>query len=93
MLRDYADIFKSIEACVDEAREKMRDVEPLHARIAELEAALKDATVNLVAAVSLLESGGKKAAPSNKMFQQMLADYKNGVERARAALKGEDIED
>jgi hypothetical protein len=26
---------------MDEAREKMRDVEPLHARIAELEAALK----------------------------------------------------
>ena len=58
-------------------------------RIAELEAALKDATVHLVAAVSLLESGGKKAAPSNKMFEQMIADYKNGVERARAALKGE----
>ena len=59
------------------------------ARIAELEAVLKDATVNLIAAVSLLESGGKKGAPSNKMFEQMLVDYKNGVERARAALKGE----
>ena len=55
-------------------------------RIAELEAALKDATVRLVAAISLLERGGKKAAPSNKMFEQMLVDYKNGVERARAAL-------
>jgi len=41
MLRDCSDIFKLIEACMDEAREKMRDVEPLHARIAELEAALK----------------------------------------------------
>jgi hypothetical protein len=59
------------------------------ARIAELEAALKDATVHLIAAVSLLESGGKKGAPSNKMFEQMLVDYKNGIERARAALKGE----
>jgi len=58
----------------------------LNARIAELEAALKDATVRLVAAISLLERGGKKAAPSNKMFEQMLVDYKNGVERARAAL-------
>jgi uncharacterized coiled-coil DUF342 family protein len=57
-----------------------------NARIAELEAALKDTTVCLLAAVSLLESGGKKAAPSNKMFDQMLVDYKNGVERARAAL-------
>jgi hypothetical protein len=41
MIRDCSDIFKLIEACMDEAREKMRDVEPLHARIAELEAALK----------------------------------------------------
>jgi hypothetical protein len=41
MLRDCSDIFKLIEACMGEAREKMRDVEPLHARIAELEAALK----------------------------------------------------
>jgi len=61
-------------------------VKDLRARIAELEAALKDTTVCLLAAVSLLESGGKKAAPSNKMFDQMLVDYKNGVERARAAL-------
>jgi hypothetical protein len=61
----------------------------LHARIAELEVALTDVTVNLIGATSLLESGGKKAAPSNKMFEQMLVDYKNGIERARAALKGE----
>ncbi len=61
--------------------------EAKNARIAELEAALKDTTVCLVAAVSLLESGGKKAAPSNEMFDQMLVDYKNGVKRARAALE------
>lgn len=61
----------------------------LDARIAELEAVMTDVTVNLIGAISLLESGGKKAAPSNKMFDQMLVDYKNGVERARAALKGE----
>jgi hypothetical protein len=66
-----------------------REIDRLRARIAELETALKDATVHLIAAVSLLESGGKKGAPSNKMFEQMLTDYKNGVERARAALKGE----
>jgi len=51
-----------------------------------LREALKDALCSLVAAVSLLESGGKKAAPSDKMFSQMLADYKNSIERARAAL-------
>jgi hypothetical protein len=66
-----------------------RGKDAARARIAELEAALKDTTVCLLAAVSLLESGGKKAAPSNKMFDQMLVDYKNGVERARAAYRGE----
>jgi hypothetical protein len=57
------------------------------ARIAELEAALSDTTAHLVAAVSLLERGGKKAAPSNTMFEQMLVDHKNSIERARAALE------
>jgi hypothetical protein len=57
------------------------------ARIAELEAALSDTTAHLVAAVSLLERGGKKAAPSNKMFEQMLDDHKNSIERGRAALE------
>lgn len=61
----------------------------LHARIAELETALVDVTARLVAAVSLLERGGKKAAPSNKMFDQMIVDYKNCIERSRAALNGE----
>jgi chromosome segregation ATPase len=53
----------------------------------QMRKALKDTTVCLVAAVSLLESGGKKAAPSNKMFEQMLDDYKNSIERGRAALE------
>jgi len=60
-----------------------------HDRIAELETALVDVTARLVAAVSLLERGGKKAAPSNKMFDQMIVDYKNCIERSRAALNGE----
>jgi uncharacterized coiled-coil protein SlyX len=63
------------------------DVDALKARIAELEAALSDTTAHLVAAVSLLERGGKKAAPSNTMFEQMLVDHKNSIERARAALE------
>lgn len=44
-------------------------------------------TAALVAAVELLERGGKKAAPSDKMFYQMLADYKRAIEEARAALR------
>ena len=63
----------------------------LEARIAELDAALVDVTAHLVAAVSLLERGGKKAAPSNKMFDQMIVDYKNCIERSRAALNGEKV--
>ena len=53
--------------------------------------ALRCTTASLVAAISLLERGGKKAAPSDKMFDQMLVDYRNAVEKARAAwIKAED---
>lgn len=41
---------------------------------------------SLAAAISLLERGGKKAAPSDKMFDQMLADYRGSLERARQFL-------
>jgi hypothetical protein len=45
-----------------------------------------DVTASLVAAVYLLKHGGKKAAPSDKMFGQMVLDYEASIERARAAL-------
>jgi hypothetical protein len=45
-----------------------------------------DAGASLAAAISLLERGGRKAAPSNKMFDQMLVDYRNSLERTRATL-------
>ena len=65
-----------------------------HARIvAEKEDALIACAASLAAAISLLEKGGKaakKAAPSDKMFDQMLLDYKHALELARAALKGDD---
>lgn len=54
--------------------------------IARLREACVDALSSLVAAISLLEKGGKKAAPSDKMFAQMLVDYNNSVARTRAAL-------
>jgi hypothetical protein len=44
---------------------------------------------SLVAAVSLLKRGGKtakKAAPSDKMFDQMILDYEKAIEQGRAAL-------
>lgn len=49
--------------------------------------ALKNTTTNLVAAHSLLQSGGEKAAASNTMFEIMLKDYEKSIEVGRAALK------
>jgi hypothetical protein len=50
---------------------------------------LIDVLAALAAAVSLLERTpqAKKAAPSDKMFAQMIADYKAALERGRAALR------
>jgi hypothetical protein len=39
---------------------------------------------SLAAAISLLERGGKKAAPSDKMFAIMLNDYRRSLEDWRA---------
>ncbi|MFN8994187.1 MAG: hypothetical protein ACK5X3_11080 [Pseudomonadota bacterium] len=58
----------------------------LRAENARLREAALDALAGLVAAHSLLERGGKKAAPSNKMFEQMLCDYGAAITRTRAAL-------
>lgn len=46
-----------------------------------------DLLASLVAAVNLLKRGSKKAAPSDRMFDQMIADYEDSIERGRAALK------
>ena len=56
------------------------------AKLAKAVEAVIDAGASLAAAISLLEKGGKKAAPSNKMFDQMLADYRNSLERTRTTL-------
>jgi hypothetical protein len=42
---------------------------------------------SLAGAISLLERGGKKAAPSNKMFYQMLKDYKKSLSTFREYIK------
>ena len=49
-------------------------------------AILLKTAVRLKAAISLLEGGGKEAAGSDKMFEQMLLDYKKVLAEARAAL-------
>lgn len=60
-------------------------------QIEALEAAVIDALSSLVAAVSLLERGEKKAAPSDKMFAQMLIDYNSAIERTQDVLTQEVI--
>ena len=58
----------------------------LLANLAVAQNAATDAASSLAAAISLLRRGGKKAAPSDKMFEQMLLDYEAALERTRAAL-------
>ena len=50
----------------------------------EVEKVAIDVGASLAAAISLLERGGERAAPSRKMFNVMLTDYKKSLARARA---------
>lgn len=52
----------------------------------KLQEAAIDSLASLVAAHSLLKSGGKKAAASDKIFEIMLSDYARTIERTRATL-------
>lgn len=54
--------------------------------IDNLESALLSTAASLNAAISLLENGGKAGAPSDKMFEQMIEDYKGSLLNARRAL-------
>lgn len=58
-----------------------------------LREALIRTAASLVAAISLLERGGKKAAASDTMFAAMLKDYQAAVDKARAALNQGTIND
>lgn len=50
---------------------------------------LIQALASLAAAISLLERmpKAKKAAPSDKMFEQMLTDYRNALEAGRTFIR------
>ncbi len=50
---------------------------------------LLDLLASLTAAVSLLKAGDKKAAPSDRMFDSMIADYERSIERGRKELNGD----
>lgn len=76
---------------LDAARAK---IERLEAEVAtqtslieKLETVLISTAASLAAATSLLKQGPKSAAPSNKMFDQMVLDYEASLEEARAALE------
>jgi len=47
---------------------------------------LGSVTAHLIAAHSLLSSGGKKAAASDTIFKIMLQDYEKSFEAGRKAL-------
>ena len=51
------------------------------------EEALIDVLSSLIAAVSLLENGGKKASGSDKMFNQMIKDYKKSIDHGRKVYR------
>lgn len=60
----------------------------LLAEIEGLRGAAVGAAAALAAAISLLERAPKaaKAAPSDRMFDQMLSDYRTALETARVAI-------
>ena len=51
-----------------------------------LRESLLNTAASLAAAISLLERGSKKAAPSDKMFDMMLSDYRKTLASARTTL-------
>jgi hypothetical protein len=67
----------------------LSDVECTNDKLRRYKKALMETTASLAAAISLLERGRKKAAPSNKMFDQMILDYKKSLDAARAILNPE----
>jgi hypothetical protein len=89
IIDDAQAIGRSAEACMgmmnqrDEAITRAEAAERERDKLRQISV---DVLSSLVAAVSLLERSPKKAAPSDKMFDQMIADYKASISRARAAL-------
>ena len=73
MLNDYAAL--------------LRERESAKAVTDEYSDAFKDVLASLVAAVSLLCRGGRKAAASDKIFRIMADDYEKSIIRGRAALE------
>lgn len=89
-VRDAANALEALAAECDLVRSSMRSAVAERDR---LKAVLVRTAASLAAAISLLETDGKaakKAAPSDKMFKQMLADYNHALGDARKALEAKD---
>ena len=70
-------------------QQDLRRILTLAEQALRLREAARGAAASLVAAISLLERGGKAAkrvSPSDRMFDQMLNDYRESLETLRAAL-------
>lgn len=52
----------------------------------EMLEALKETVASLIDAVSLLKRGSKKDAPSDTMFNMMIADYEKAIKQGRAII-------
>lgn len=89
----HAHYAPTIEALADALTTLSARVEALETHNSDAYIVVIDLAASLAAAISLLEKGGKaakKAAPSDKMFDQMLRDYQKSLDRARQALAGDD---
>ncbi len=82
--RGYASAMEA-ERKLHEARIEAQaaEIERLRGDLKRAVEAGVDVAASLSAAISLLQRGGKKAAPSDKMFNQMLADYNASLDRLR----------
>jgi cell division protein ZapA (FtsZ GTPase activity inhibitor) len=96
------------EQVLEQAKREWRTVEHMagiaetfrtqaeHARwqVEHLRDEMTQVLASLAAALSLLERGGKQAAASDKMFEQMMRDYSRSLSQARSTLrKMEDLKE
>lgn len=92
---DVLYIKMSCRGCYAEGPEAVRKTEAINAwntrPESDGERILIRCLASLAAAISLLERTpkAKKAAPSDKMFEQMLTDYRAALEAGRAAIRAQ----
>jgi hypothetical protein len=83
------EVTQALRQALDQLPDTTKMIEPQAPDYKEI---ALDLLAHLTAATSLLERGGKKAAPSNAMFNIMLNDYKTSCERGREALREPDTD-